>query len=173
MFRRIYILPHSNTGLKLSLLGKFLFFSAILWLSLKSKSSLIVQNNKRKIPGNVFIYSELTILPEKQCCIWISTRDVIQRKFSMPTKRFHLMDFNINNKKSHVLLCILLSGVLQRILAPQTCPAATIYVGLLAYFIKTSEVESLPTGITRVTQRKVDYLVSMILSWLTILTLLR
>jgi hypothetical protein len=140
MFRRIYILPHSNIGFKLSLLGQFLFFSAILWLSLKSKSSLIVQNNKRKIPGNVFINSELTILPEKQCCIWISTRDVIQRKFSMPTKRFHLTDFNINNKKSHVLLCILLSGDIATNPGLINLPSAVIYVGLLAHFIKTSEV---------------------------------
>jgi hypothetical protein len=82
------------------------------------KSSLIVQYNKRKIPGNVFINSELTILQEKQCCIWIS-------KMCMPTKRFHFMDFNINNKKSHVLLCILLSGDIATNPGPTNLPSSS------------------------------------------------
>ncbi len=95
---------------KLSLFGQFLFVSALLWLSLNLKTSWYVQEDKTKLPGNVCISSELAILPTKQCCIWISTRDVIQRKFYTPTKRYHLMEFKINRKNSHLLLYILLSG---------------------------------------------------------------
>ena len=49
-------------GLKLSLFGQFLFLSALLWLSLKSKTSSYVQEDKRNLPGNVCISSELAIL---------------------------------------------------------------------------------------------------------------
>ena len=97
-------------GLKLSLFGQFLFLSALLWLSLKSKTNSYVQEDKRNLPGNVCISSELAILPSKQCCIWISTRDVLQIKFNMPTKCVHVMEFRINRKNKHLLLFILLSG---------------------------------------------------------------
>ena len=96
-------------GFKLSLFRQFLFVSALLWLSLKSKSSSYVQEARRDLPGNVCISSELALLPTKQCCVWICTRDVIQRKRNMPTKCYHLMAFGINRKNMHLLLFILLS----------------------------------------------------------------
>ena len=97
-------------GFTLSLFGQFLLVSALLWLSLKSKSSSHVQEARRDLPGNVCISSELALMPFKQCCVWICTRDVIQSKLNMPTKRYHLMAFGINRKNTHLLLFILLSG---------------------------------------------------------------
>jgi hypothetical protein len=106
----VKLLRMRKIGFKLSAFGQFLFLSALLWLSLKSKSSSFVRENKRKLHGNISISSELVIMSEKQFCIWISSRDVIQRKFYMPTKRYHLVEFKINRKNSHLLLYILLSG---------------------------------------------------------------
>jgi hypothetical protein len=102
--------------------------SALFWLSLKSKSSSFVRENKRKLPGNVSISSELVIMSEKKCCIWISSRDVIQRKFYMPTKRYHLVEFNINRKNSHLLLYMLLSGDIATNPGPANRTAKVIYV---------------------------------------------
>ena len=62
-------------GFKLSLFGQFLFVSALLWLSLKSKSSLYVQVARRDLPGNVCISSETcTFANQAMLCLDLYTQ---------------------------------------------------------------------------------------------------
>lgn len=56
------------------------------------------------------ISSELTILPDKLCFIWMSTRDVFLQKSSYPCKHRYGLVFNIKHKSFHLVLCILLAG---------------------------------------------------------------
>lgn len=59
----------------------------------------------------IHISSELTILTEKLCFIWTSTRDAKLRKYNLPNyKHRYGLEFQITRKSSHVVLLILLAG---------------------------------------------------------------
>ena len=74
---------------------------------LKTKTTSIVKENASV---DVIINSELTMLPEKLCCIWTTTRDVKQRKFNYPRYYLYGLNLNIHCKLLHLFLLILLSG---------------------------------------------------------------
>ena len=79
----------------------------ILWICLKLKQPSIVKENAS---NNVVINSELTMLSEKRCCIWTTTRDVKQRKFNYPHYYLYGLNLNIHCKLLHLFLLILLGG---------------------------------------------------------------
>ena len=79
-----------------------------LWLLKRSKP--VVSTNKNAIKENVFISSELAILPDKMSFIWASTLDRKLQKFNLPKKYRYGLDFNVTRKCFHVVLLILLAG---------------------------------------------------------------
>ena len=104
---------YCKSAFKLPLLGQFLFFTALLWFSLKSTSNSFVHENKSDFKiylNGVVINCELTYLPNKLSCVWILTRDVQLRKCSFPPKYRYGLLFQVTGKSSHVVLLILLAG---------------------------------------------------------------
>ena len=92
-----------KSAFKLSLLGQFLFLTALLWFSLKSTSNSFSQENRSDFKtylNGIEINCELINLPNKLSCVWIVTRDVQLRKWSK----------KVTGKSSHVVLLILLAG---------------------------------------------------------------
>lgn len=60
--------------------------------------------------NGVVINCELASLPQKLCCVWSATRDFKQRKFNYSLNNCYVVNLQINNKASHVVLLILLAG---------------------------------------------------------------
>ena len=102
-----------KSAFKLSLLGQFLFLTALLWFSLKSTSNSFAQENRSDFKtylNGIEINCELINLLNKLSCAWIVTRDVQLRKWSLPPKYLYGLLFQVTGKSSHVVLLILLAG---------------------------------------------------------------
>lgn len=84
-----------------------MLFRTIFWLCAKLKPFLI---HIKTSLNDIFISSELTILPNKVCCVWTSTCDFKQRKLNYPVNYHYGLDLQINRKTLHVILLILLAG---------------------------------------------------------------
>ncbi len=91
-------------------IAKVVCLAVFLWnLWLLKRSKPVVSTNKNAIKDNVFISSELAILPDKMSFIWASTLDRKLRKFNLPKKYRYGLDFNVTRKCFHVVLLILLA----------------------------------------------------------------
>lgn len=84
-------------------------FTVVIWLAKRSKPQLILFEDTTTFK-RVFITSELTRLSAKLCFIWTSTRDIILRKSSYPCRHRYGLQFEIEHKNLHLVLCILLAG---------------------------------------------------------------
>ena len=86
-----------------------LLLFSILRLSLKTKRALYTG---QITSGNIFISSELITLPERLCYVWVSTRDVVLRKYNLPCNSRHRYGLNLqtNRKISHAAILLLLAG---------------------------------------------------------------
>ena len=76
----------------------FVVFVTILWLCSKLKRDNLP--SKTTLYG-VVINSELTVLPEKLCCIWTATRDLKLRKYNYPLNYRYGVSLLINRKPLH------------------------------------------------------------------------
>ena len=90
------------------LINMLLLFS-ILTLSVKFNR---YANNTQITSENILISSELVSLPEKLCYVWVSTCDVVLRKYNLPCKnQYHYgLNLQINCKISHDFMLLLLAG---------------------------------------------------------------
>jgi hypothetical protein len=59
---------------------------------------------------SVLIASDLTIISDRLCVLWTSTRDNILRKSNFPCKHRYGLEFHIKHKTSHLVFLILLAG---------------------------------------------------------------
>ena len=94
-----------------------LFFSTVCWVfyvtmlvRLLSRSKPTLYRYTTPKSNNVLISSELSSIPDRLCCIWMSTRDAVLRKRSLSFNYRYGLQFEIKNKYQHLLLIILLSG---------------------------------------------------------------
>ena len=81
---------------------------------LNLKLSVKVNEEANKIQStseNILICSEIVSLPEKLCYVWVSTRDVVFRKYNLPCNKQHCYGLNlqINRKISHGSILLLLA----------------------------------------------------------------
>jgi hypothetical protein len=86
-----------------------LLLFSILCVSIKTKR---VHYTGQILSKDIFISSELTALPEKLCYVWVSTRDVVLRKYNLPCNNRHRygLDLQISRKISHAAILLLLGG---------------------------------------------------------------
>jgi hypothetical protein len=89
----------------LAKIGRFITNNMLLLFSILKLSVKVNRNanNTQITPENILICSELVSLPEKLCYVWVSTRDVVFRKYNLPCNNQHRYGLNlqINSKISH------------------------------------------------------------------------
>ena len=88
---------------------------------------------------SVLIASELTIISDRLCFLWTSTRDNILRKSNFPCKHRYGLEFHLKHKKSHLVFLILLAGDIA------TNPGPTTQSGDLLDIQSTRVPQRLPT----------------------------
>ena len=88
----------------------FLILAVSFWLLSRSKAVLPHHNNTSKPAWNIIISSELTSVSDRLSYIWTSTRDIMLRKYAMPSKFRYGLRFELKYNNLHLLLFILLSG---------------------------------------------------------------
>ena len=82
----------------------------LLWQSTGSES-VFVPKNYTQTAENFSISSEVILIHERLSNLWITTRDKVQRKSTLPSNHRYGLQFKIQNNNIHlVLLCILLAG---------------------------------------------------------------
>jgi hypothetical protein len=96
----------------MTMFGRLLFVYIISWLYITNNLPLVKTNKSTPKPAkDIFhISSNLAILPEQQCCIWVSTRYIKLRKLNLSTNYRYGLDLQANRKNSHTIICILLAG---------------------------------------------------------------
>jgi hypothetical protein len=72
-----------------------LLLFSILCVSIKTKR---VHYTGQILSKDIFISSELTALPEKLCYVWVSTRDVVLRKYNLPCNNRHRYGLDLQNQ---------------------------------------------------------------------------
>jgi hypothetical protein len=95
-----------------TMFGRLLFAYVISWLYITNNLSLVKTDKSTPKPAkDIFhISSNLAILPEQQCCIWVSTRDIKLRKLNLSTSYRYGLDLQTNRKNSNTIISILLAG---------------------------------------------------------------
>ena len=85
------VLKNISDGKKsLVKIGRFIINMLLLFLILKLSVKVNRYANKTQITSeNILICSELVNLPEKLCYVWVSTCDVIFRKYNLPCSNQH------------------------------------------------------------------------------------
>ena len=91
------------------------------WLSTRSKPESITFND-RQSTDNVTISPALTLTTERLSNLWLSTRDKIQRKSTLPSNYGYGLQF----KNLCLLLCILLAGDIATNPGPTNCGNGTL-----------------------------------------------
>ena len=91
------------------------------WLSTRSKPESITFND-RQSTDNVTISPALTLTTERLSNLWLSTRDKIQRKSTLPSNYGYGLQF----KNLRLLLCILLAGDIATNPGPTNCVNGTL-----------------------------------------------
>jgi hypothetical protein len=95
------------------------------WLSKRSKPESITFND-RQSTDNVTISPALTLTTERLSNLWLSTRDKIQRKSTLPSNYGYGLQF----KNLRLLLCILLAGDIATNPGPVAAPGLRIWGGI-------------------------------------------
>ena len=94
-------------------------YSGFMWTSIILTTIVLLSRRTRPVllrlktnstPWNIVVTSELTSLSERLCCVWTSTRDVILRKYNLPHNYRFGLEFQLNQRHQHLLMCILLAG---------------------------------------------------------------
>ncbi|CAB4010406.1 Hypothetical predicted protein [Paramuricea clavata] len=108
------VLKNTLDGKKILVkIGRFIINMLLLFSILKLSVKVNRNANKTQITsGNILICPELVSLPEKLCYVWVSTRDVVFRKYNLPCNNQHRYGLNlqINRKISHASILLLLAG---------------------------------------------------------------
>ena len=108
------VLKNTSDGKKsLVKIGRFIINMLLLFSILKLSVKVNRYANKTQITSkNILICSELVNLPEKLCYVWVSTRDVVFRKYNLPCNNQYRygLHLQINRKISHASILLLLAG---------------------------------------------------------------
>jgi hypothetical protein len=108
------VLKNTSDGKKsLVKIGRFIINMLLLFSILKLSVKVNRYANKTQITSeNILICSELVNLPEKLCYVWVSTRDVVFRKYNLPCNNQHRygLHLQITRKISHASILLLLAG---------------------------------------------------------------
>ena len=108
------VLKNTSDGKKsLVKIGRFIINMLLLFSILKLSVKVNRYANKTQITSeNILICSELVNLPEKLCYVWVSTCDVVFRKYNLPCNNQHRygLHLQITRKISHASILLLLAG---------------------------------------------------------------
>ena len=98
-------------------IGRFIINILLLTSTLKLSVKVNRDVNKtQNTSKNVLICSKIVSLPEKLRYVWVSTRDVVFRKYNLPCNNQHRYGVNlqINRKITHASILLLLAGHIAR-----------------------------------------------------------
>ena len=93
------------------------YYIIFLWLALFGTHNIKNMWKSEFVPlaalptsTSVLIASDLTIISDRLCVLWMSTQDNSLRKSNFPCKHRYGLKFDIQHKKWHLVLLILLAG---------------------------------------------------------------